>query len=152
MLDVDPITMDTVNSIFNDAASFVTSKLEKHKGYNWVLLIESGSEVKLNCYNNTCYQLVEGQVVEYHGSKGLKKGAFFEVNREGYLLFTSDGFVDQLSADGSHSFGQRKLISALANYSKMKQEDILMNLKTDINNWRGSMDLTDDITIITYKL
>lgn len=151
MLDVDLETMDAVISIFNDAASLVTSKLENHKGYNWVFLIKSGSEVKLNCFNNTCYQLLDGQVVEYHSIKGLKNGTFFEVNPDGYLLFTSDGFVDQLSADGSQSFGQRKLISTLANYSKMKQEDILRNLKTDINNWRGSMDFTDDITIITYR-
>lgn len=147
-----PSSIDSLFGLFANSIHYVTSGLQKHKGCNWVIWSERENEVRLNCYKNACYHLFDGQIGEYHGGKGELTGTFFDVSCEGYLLITSDGYKDQLSADGTQSFGQRKLINALANYSQMKQDDLLINLKRDVDIWRGSMDLTDDVSIMSYKL
>ena len=152
MFDSKSTSTDSLFTAFLDSTDLVTSKLEKHKGCNWVLWFDEGDNVKMNCYNNTCYHILNDQVVEYHDAKGDSEGTKFDLVREGILIVASDGYTDQLSADGSQAFGQRKLINSLANYSRMKQEDLLNNLKNDVNNWRGSLELTDDVTILSFKL
>lgn len=151
-LNTKPRDVDDVFRMLATAIQQTLEKLEKHKGCNWVLWIETADGLRLNIFRNVVYQLLEAEVVEFYGGNEISEGTFFDVNLTGRLFFASDGAKDQLSADGMQAFSNRKLLNGIHNRFRMSSEDLLSSLIKDIEDWRGSMELTDDITLVTFEL
>lgn len=152
LVKVSDASPDMVLKEFVGCIQRVTKSLENHRGCNWILWTQSEGRLRMNCYELTCYHLINTQVQEYHGGKGDGQGVFFDVTPEGKLLIISDGYTEQLSAEGTQKYGQRKLSTKLANYNQMTNPDLLETLYKDINKWKGSIELTDDISILCYEL
>jgi len=138
--------------ILGDQVQRITERLEKHKGVNWVIWIEMTDKYVLSVYDNVCYQISGNQVVEYYGAKDEMGGTVFELPKTDRLFVASDGVRDQISAGGTRTYSDRKLLNKLTQNFEMSSDLLIRSIFTDIESWKGGMDQGDDITLMIKEL
>ena len=67
-----------------------------------------------------------------------------------YLL--TDGYADQFGGPKGKKFKYKQLELALNEYSKSSMKEQHDKLEKDFNEWKGSREQVDDVTIIAVKL
>ncbi len=67
------------------------------------------------------------------------------------ILLCSDGVEDQLN-ENEKDFGEDRLLKALKKAWKLSPQDLVQAIFNDIDHFRGSCPLTDDQTVIAFKV
>lgn len=66
------------------------------------------------------------------------------------LFIYSDGATECTNADGQ-AFSLEKIISALETWRDLPLKEIVSRLKLALENWKGSNDYTDDVTVLAIE-
>lgn len=87
------------------------------------------------------------------GMKGIPiyyKVENIELNSDDEIVLYTDGITDLQNEDGK-TFGKKRLLEVIAANVKEPVEQQIAALKEEIDNFKGSLSQTDDITIVILK-
>ena len=73
-----------------------------------------------------------------------------ELNSDDEIVLYTDGITDLQNEDGK-TFGKKRLLEVIAANVKEPVEQQIAALKEEIDNFKGSLSQTDDITIVILK-
>jgi serine phosphatase RsbU (regulator of sigma subunit) len=64
----------------------------------------------------------------------------------------SDGVADQFGGEKGKKIGSKRLKEWLVSVSHLPTSEQYTRLKTDFENWQGSLEQTDDVTLIGVRV
>jgi serine phosphatase RsbU (regulator of sigma subunit) len=133
-MDVSVFAMDTVNK----TAMFAGAGQS-------MLYIKNGKIFKTGKSRRSVGSLLTQEHFQYTSEK---------IDLEGvtHIFLFSDGFKDQLDAENKRIMGSKAFKELLLSQSTHPMEEQKENLVDTYNEWRGSTERVDDVTLIGIKL
>jgi serine phosphatase RsbU (regulator of sigma subunit) len=88
----------------------------------------------------------------YHGKKESFTNNMIKVAKGDIIYFLSDGFIDQFGGPEGAKFKRanlKKLLYEISMKPLSEQKEILIS---QFENWKGSLNQVDDVTVIGLKI
>jgi serine phosphatase RsbU (regulator of sigma subunit) len=110
---------------------------------------------------NPVYIVRQNQVLEYKADRqpigSFEKRLPFtnhviELQKGDCIYVSSDGVADQFGGEKGKKLGSKRLKEWLMAVSHLPASEQYTRLKTDFENWQGSMEQTDDVTLIGVRV
>lgn len=110
---------------------------------------------------NPLYIVRQNQVLEYKADRqpigSFEKRLPFinhviELQKGDCIYVFSDGVADQFGGEKGKKIGSKRLKEWLVSVSHLPASEQYTRLKTDFENWQGSLEQTDDVTLIGARV
>lgn len=146
-----------------DALNQTEFKTETKDGLDIALCLinKHGNQLQFSGAYNPLYQIRNNELIEYRATRNpvgihLKESPFINeivsIQPNDIFYIFSDGFYDQIGSSTTQKFKvleYKKLLISISSKPMNEQRGIL---ESTITQWRGSVDQTDDMLIIGFKV
>lgn len=119
------------------------------------------THVKWAGANNPLWYSHNGEMIEVKADKqpigkteNPKPFLSHELNigKDSMIFLLTDGYADQFGGPKGKKFKYAPLQDLLKNHSSEKPDDTKLKLKHTFQQWKGSLEQVDDVTLIGFKL
>lgn len=148
---INNITPNLVISALDELISAQLNKLDKHKEAGWVILIKDNDSLKVHNRLLSYFVMDANEVVEIKAAVDKTNFVMETIDFSSRIFASSDGVIEQLSADGTKTYGKRRLHAKLSDSVSLDSNSILKIIQDDIRAWQGAMEQSDDICLIIWE-
>ncbi len=150
----------------NKILNFVRDRLLKNldggqDGMDAILVRISGNKIHYAAAHNKPLLITNNKLIELSADKmpvgkGEKKDSFsmheLELQKGDILYLYTDGYADQFGGEKGKKFKYANLQKILLENNKKSCEDIKKTLTDTYENWKGSLEQIDDVTVIGLRV
>lgn len=138
---------------------YATTAPEKYATFYFALYEESSHSLTYTNAGHLAPILLRGNSVQTFGSTGTVVGAFpfahydektVPLEHGDLLVAYTDGIVEPENAYGE-MFGEDRLKDLLVKYAKTDSSEIIARTMEAVNQWTGSSELQDDMTMVLAR-
>lgn len=130
-------------------------------GMDGVLVCLENKKISFAAAHNAPILIRKGAVIEFEADKmpigkGIKADNFTNQTvdvEDGDLFYLyTDGYTDQFGGSKGKKFKYKQMKALLQSISNQAMDEQRKILEAAISNWRGSLEQTDDILLVGFKL
>jgi sigma-B regulation protein RsbU (phosphoserine phosphatase) len=138
---------------------YATTAPEKYATFYFALYEEAAHSLRYTNAGHLAPILVRGGNIQLLGSTGTVVGAFpfarfdekvVPLEHGDMLVAYTDGIVEPENAYGE-MFGEERLKELLVKYSRADSSEIIARTMEAVNQWTGSSELQDDMTMVVAR-